>query len=438
MKNVLHPLSLSFSGDWTFLEEDYRKDMVSESVSKTRIALLIGASLYAFFGILDMFMEKEMLRAFLFLRYLFIVPGGFVVIILSYRPFFLKYSQIILFAVCLAGGLVISLMIGISHSPLAYTYYIGLILIFITIHSFMQLRFLWAMACTVLIITAYEFVYLTIIKPQLVYRLNTHFFLYSSAFICMASGYFNEMNLRRRYYTQFLLKKEEEKVNSQKEKMEVLGTISSSIAHDFNNMLISMQGYTELSLQETAQDSPSRHYQEEVFRASLRAQAMTEEILSFSRDEQCAFTAVSPHSLFQQVEDYLTPRLPDNIEFYYYKDSTKMIWGDENKLYRLLLNLCTNSLHAMEENGGVLVLSSEERDYRILLRIKDNGPGIEENIRDHIFEPYFTTKKEGKGTGLGLYIVQEMVGKMGGKISLKSSPGEGTEFLIFLPIFIPR
>jgi len=275
MVSDLHPFSLNFRGERASLEKEYRNDNIRSSLNRIRSALILVTFLYGFFGFLDNRMSPEEKELMWLIRFLIVVPCALIVLYLTYRPLFLKYSQHLLLALCLIGALGIIAITAFSTSSASYSYYAGLILIIITIHTYLQMRFLWGGSCTLLIVLAYEVInYLYIRPPRLIFYNNQFFFL-SSALICLAAGYINEVNVRIRYLSELLLKEEKEKVLGQKRKMEILGTISSGIAHDFNNMLTALQGYTELSLNETDSDSPVHAYQEEVLAVARRAQAVS-------------------------------------------------------------------------------------------------------------------------------------------------------------------
>jgi signal transduction histidine kinase len=434
MKKSLHPISLSFTGQWSFLEEDFKNKNTSESLPRIRLALILAILLYAIFGLLDLRLVPEIREIFWFIRYILIIPASLFILYLTYKPLFLKWSQGFLIFVCYYGALGIIAMAAIADLSGTNGYYIGLILIFITIHNFLQIRFLWASFCTLAIVISYEVISYIFIKPERLVQMNIHFFFFSSALLCMAAGYINEKNLRHNYLLEYLFKKEQEKTIKQKHKMELLGTISSGVAHDFNNMLTSLQGYTELSLNETNKDSPAFSYQNEVLRVTQRAQKMTQEILSFSRTETEEKKIVNVKNIFSEVEKHITPFMDKSIHFSWQDNSTGIVTSDEHQLHRILINLCTNAIQAMENTGGELSLAGDDSpEGDLIIIIKDNGPGISKEVQKKIFESYFTTKKEGKGTGLGLFIVKEKVHLLGGTISLNSTPGEGTEFILSFP-----
>jgi PAS domain S-box-containing protein len=230
-------------------------------------------------------------------------------------------------------------------------------------------------------------------------------------------------------------------------KMEAVGTLAGGIAHDFNNILSIIFGYTELLLINENEGTPQHDYIEQLLEAAKRARDLVSQILAFSRK-----TGV-PQKVFQ-----LSPVIIDalvmirstfpatiRIEQSFQKDF--LVYGSTSQIQQVIMNLCTNAYHAMEAEGGTLSVSTakytgnpeatppdtEAEDYACI-EVKDTGPGIPDPIRENIFEPYFTTKEQGKGTGLGLAVAHGIIKDHNGYISVESEHGQGTLFKIFLPI----
>jgi len=432
----LNPLTLSFKGDHFSLEKDFRRDNIIVSLPRIRSALLLVTFLYGIFGLLDGEMAGDAKNAIWMIRFLIVVPSGLIVFFLSHRPFFINYSQPLLFLLCYLGAAGIITMIALApNSPASSSYYAGLILILITIHTFLQMNITWGGLCNLAITLSFEIVTNIMTPLPRNIQLNNQFFFLAASFICVAAGYLNEINVRNRYLLQFLLNREKENVIQQKKKMEVLGTMSSGIAHDLNNMLTSLQGYTELSLNEAPTDSSIQPYLEEVFHVSHRAKYMTEEILQFIRGETDEPGLVNTESLLKGVENYIRPLLSTSISFSWCNGVNTPFRSDEYQLHRILINLCTNSLHAMEETGGMLQLEARNNpEGEISIEIRDTGPGIPLENREKIFDPFYTTKQIGRGTGLGLFVVKQLLERLGGRIVLESEEGKGTVFTLFLPL----
>ncbi len=431
----MNPFTLSFRGSRASLEKEYLNDTIVKSLKRIRVVIILTTFLYGFFGLLDGFMVQNALGVVWIIRYAVVIPCAILMYLLSYGKNFTHHSQLLLFLISYLGAVGIILMIiAAGQSPASSSYYVGLILIIITLTFGFQLLFPWAFFCTFMIVLTYEFgilVYGTL-SPQM--QLNNQFFFLSSVLVCLAAGYLNEINQRQRYLFSHLLDQEKIKSKEQKKKMEILGSLSGGIVHDLNNMLTSLQGYSELSLHETEKDSPAYSYQEEIFRVTNRAQTMTREILSFLRDESVVLKPVNLRDVFSNVEKYVTPLLKPSIDFSFTIETENKLWSDDNQLHRILMNLCTNSLQAMEERGGRLILVGEETaSGEIRIGVNDTGTGILDSDRERIFEPCYTTKGHDSGTGLGLYVVRELVESLKGRLEMRSESGRGTEFSLFFP-----
>ncbi len=241
-----------------------------------------------------------------------------------------------------------------------------------------------------------------------------------------------------------------EKQLQQAQKMEAIGILAGGIAHDFNNILAAILGYAEMARYNSQPESTVFKQLDKVLEAGNRAKTLVQQILSFSRQDEMARIFLQPASIVKETIKMLRPSLPTTIEIHQnIQSTTSLILADPTQIHQILMNLCTNAFHAMEETGGKIdislkevTLSNEDLVHEpnvedgtfIQLSICDSGPGIAPTIKDKIFDPYFTTKETGKGTGMGLSIVHGIVKSYGGFISLYSELGEGTAFHVFLPV----
>ncbi len=222
------------------------------------------------------------------------------------------------------------------------------------------------------------------------------------------------------------------------QKMEAIGVLAAGISHDFNNILQTMMGYAEMSMDDAPKESILEKNLKEILTAGKRAKELAQRILTFGRKSEQTLEPVYVSTILKEALKFMRASLPSTIEIRYKIDKeSKPILGNATQIYQIFINLFTNAYHAMEDKGGVLEVRMSdicvgERDM-IQLMLSDTGRGIEENIRQHIFEPYFTTKEKGKGTGLGLSIVYGIIMNHGGQIDFESVPGKGTTFTIFLP-----
>ncbi|MCP3932767.1 MAG: PAS domain S-box protein, partial [Bacteroidetes bacterium] len=236
----------------------------------------------------------------------------------------------------------------------------------------------------------------------------------------------------------------------QAQKMESIGTLAGGIAHDFNNILAAMLGYAEMARDNVPSDSTVVKDLDKVLEGGNRAKDLVQQILAFSRQDEMERIPLQPASVVKEATKMLRPSLPTTIEINQdISSATGQILADPTQIHQILMNLCTNAFHAMEETGGKLSVALKEVTLSIddlvhepnveagtfvQLSVSDSGPGILPDIKAKIFEPYFTTKETGKGTGMGLAIVHGIVKSYGGFISLYSEPGEGTAFHIFIPV----
>ncbi len=236
----------------------------------------------------------------------------------------------------------------------------------------------------------------------------------------------------------------------QGQKMEAIGTLAGGIAHDFNNILGAIIGYADLAREDSPNGSSVAKDLDKVLYSSHRAKELVKQILAFSRQAETEKIPLQPASLVRETIKMLRSTLPTTIEIVQDLDPvTSSILADPTHLNQLVMNLCTNAFHAMEETGGRMDISLKETECSsddlvfepdvhagtfIQLSVCDSGSGIIPEIKDRIFDPYFTTKEIGKGTGMGLSIVHGIVKSYGGFITVYSEFGEGAAFHVFLPV----
>lgn len=237
---------------------------------------------------------------------------------------------------------------------------------------------------------------------------------------------------------------------AQSQKMEAIGTLAGGIAHDFNNILGAILGYADLAERDCPPGSALKEYLSQIHRAGDRAKQLVRQILVFSRQAETKKVPLQPAPLIQETLRLLRASLPTTITIKQDIDETTgLILADPTHIHQILMNLGTNALHAMEETGGTLSVSLQQKSFSaqdaanypniqpgnfVWLTVRDDGIGITPEIRNKIFDPYYTTKKTGKGTGMGLAIVHSIVSSYGGIITLDSQPGKGTTFHLYFPL----
>jgi PAS domain S-box-containing protein len=244
-------------------------------------------------------------------------------------------------------------------------------------------------------------------------------------------------------------RKQEEKQLRQAQKMEAIGTLAGGIAHDFNNILGIILGNYELAAEDVPQDHPARLNLEEIMKASVRAKEVVGQLLSFSRDEEVEQKTVALDSVVKDSLVLLRAFIPGGIEIQQtLLTDSGTILADASQIHQILINLCMNAVHAMEDGGGVLnivvstVNIADEPGFRghglgpgsyVKLSVKDSGHGIDSDIQGNVFDPYFTTRAVGKGSGMGLSVVHGIVRNHGGAISIKNEPQGGTVVEVLFP-----
>jgi signal transduction histidine kinase/ActR/RegA family two-component response regulator len=233
------------------------------------------------------------------------------------------------------------------------------------------------------------------------------------------------------------------------QKLEALGTLAAGIAHDFNNILGAMIGYAELALLNIPEGSKSRDSIGMVLTAGERAKDLVKHILAFSRQSDEERKPVQVTHIVKEVLKFMRASLPSTIEIRQNFDAgIGVILADPVQIHQVLMNLCTNAHHAMREKGGVLdvrlasvhvgpeyaaALPDLKPGPYVKATVKDTGHGMDTATTVRIFDPYFTTKEKGVGTGLGLAVVHGIVQKYGGRVTVQSEPGKGTVFDLYFP-----
>lgn len=233
------------------------------------------------------------------------------------------------------------------------------------------------------------------------------------------------------------------------QKMEAIGKLTGGIAHDFNNILGIIIGNAELALLDTPEWNSSHKNLNEIKSACLRAKDIVQHLLTFSRKSDHELRRVNISKVLQDSLKFLKATIPPDVELINQIEMIEEdVYADPPQLYQVLLNLCTNAVHAMEDQGGTLSISATQEIVKTPLKnsthvlnpgnyvridVADSGSGIDQVLLDKIFDPYYTTKDLGQGTGLGLSIVHGIILNHNGSINVTSNPGEGSCFSIYLP-----
>jgi len=491
---TFNKLTLSFTGYLSNLESEFLNDYYVRALNPFRFSLFLAMIFYCGFALLDSATVPELKAEFWFIRFAVVLPVLLSVFAFTYFKSFRKYMQLSIAGVMFITGFGIIAMIILGARVSNYSYYAGLILIFIFGYTFAKARFIYASLAGWLIVVAYEISAIWISHTPITILINNNYFFISSNIIGMLVGYSLELSSRRDFYMRKLLELEQDKVKavnstlekrvrertrqltnanlklkkeieirvkSEKErseletqlfqlkKIETIGTLAGGIAHDFNNILTPILGYTDMALEEIPEDSNLRFDLEQINNAAARGRDLVQQILTFSREVNAEKKPVKIDQIVVEVINLIRASLPRAIEIRKSIDSgIGIILADPVHIHQIIMNLCTNAVHAMKARGGVLdikvdsVLVDQKTIEKInnlkvgiyvRIRLSDTGHGMDRRTKDRIFEPFFTSKEVGSGTGLGLSVVHGIVSNYNGAITVESTPGKGTSFTVFLP-----
>jgi len=491
----LNPWTLVFSGEIKKYEKAFRDDYFTHSLKPMRFSLVLSLFFFGIFAFLDALLLPELKSMFWIIRFGIISPLLTGVIVFSFTPAFKKVMQPVLAALMYITGLSIIVMtIFAANKAGNYTYYAGLFLIFIIGYTFIKSRFIYATIVGWSIVVSYLVAGIWLSDTPLEILINNNFFFISANVIGMFISYFMEQSARKDFYLRILLEKEQEKVQAannalekrvqdrtrlltlankdlkkeieirkrhekektklegqlvQLQKMETIGTLAGGIAHDFNNILTPVLGYTEMALEELSQESTLRYDIEQINSAALRGKDLVQQILTFSRQVDVDKKPMRLDIVITEVLKLIRASFPSNIEIRQELDrECGTVIADSTQMHQIIMNLCTNAYHAMMGKGGVLTvrLDTQKVGARLLnasdkiqkgtyvrLIISDTGHGMDKRTMERIFEPFFTKKEVGSGTGLGLSVVHGIVSSNNGAIVVESELGKGSTFLIYFP-----
>ncbi|MBI3645304.1 MAG: PAS domain S-box protein [Acidobacteriales bacterium] len=220
----------------------------------------------------------------------------------------------------------------------------------------------------------------------------------------------------------------------QSQKMDAVGQLAGGVAHDFNNLLTVMNGYSDLLLEELAGQEPLRQQVEQIAKAGERAVALIRQLLAFGRKQLMNPAVLDLNAVVADMGTMLRRLIGEHIELQeILAPDLGRVKADRGQLEQVLLNLAINARDAMP-SGGLLVIQTANAGEGVTLAVSDTGIGMDPQTQARIFEPFFTTKEPGRGTGLGLATVYGIVQQSGGRIGVRSQPGKGSTFTVWLPL----
>lgn len=395
-------------------------------------------------------------------------------------------------------GFGIIIMIIYAAKVQNYSYYAGLILIFIFGYTFIRARFIYALIAGWSIVFSYEISAIWLSHTPFTILVNNNYFFISANIIGMFISYFLELSTRKEFYMRMLLEQEKENVKTandalekrveerteqlsnanqdlkkeieirqkfereraelekqlfQLQKMETIGTLAGGIAHDFNNILTPILGYTDMALEELPVESNLRFDIEQINNAAHRGKDLVQQVLTFSREVDFENKPIQLQPIVTEALNLIKASFPPGVEInQQYDQKIGTVLADPTHIHQIMMNLCTNANHAMMKTGGILNVKLDavkidqktadkipnlKKGEYIRLTISDTGHGMDLKTKERIFEPFFTRKEVGSGSGLGLSVVHGIINNYGGAIVVDSTPGKGTTFMIYLPKYGP-
>ncbi len=491
---TFNKITLSFTGHLSNFEPEFLNDYFVKALNPFRFSLILAMIFYSAFALLDSVTVPELKNIFWFIRFTIVLPVLLSVFVFTYFKTFRKYMQFLITCIMFISGFGIIIMIILAARVSNYSYYAGLILIFIFGYTFIKARFIYASLAGWLIVIAYEISAIWISDTPFTILVNNNFFFISSNIIGMFVGYSLELSSRKDFYMRKLLELEQEKVKSanstlekrviertrqvtnanlklkkeievrirsekerseletqlfQLKKIETIGTLAGGIAHDFNNILTPILGYTDMALEELPAESTLRFDIEQINNAAIRGKDLVQQILTFSREVNVMSKPVKLNQVVVETINLLKASLPPEIEIRKSIDpGVGIILADPTHIHQIIMNLFTNAIHAMKNKGGILDIKvdSVTVDQKtakkinnlkignyVRIRLSDTGHGMDRRTKERVFEPFFTRKEVGSGSGLGLSVVHGIVSNYDGAITVESTLGKGTSFTIYLP-----
>ena len=480
------------------LEKAFQDSYFQNSLRQARIAILLAIFFYSIFGVLDAWLVPEAKYKLWFIRFAIFDPYALAVYLFSFSSHFKKYMQISIALGVLIAGIGITAMILIAPYPASYSYYAGLLLIFIYGYTSARLRFWWATTTGWLIVVAYEVAAIWLSPTPIPIFVNNNFFFLSANILSMFACYSIEYYMRRNFIQARQLETEKKKVtdinlelenrvqvrtaqlaktneelkqeiverkHSEKErrylesqlaksqKMEAIGTLAGGVAHDLNNILSGLVSYPELLLMDLPEESPLRQPILTIKESGQRAAAIVQDLLTLARRGVAVREVMN---LNQLIDEYLNS--PENQQLLEYHSGVTVqtnlqadlfnIMGSPVHLSKTIMNLVSNAAEAMPNGGKIIITAAnryidksiksydavEEGDY-VTLTVSDTGVGISPEDVERIFEPFYTKKTMGRsGTGLGMAVVWGTVKDHNGYIDVQSELGEGSTFTLYFPI----
>ncbi len=446
----LRRLTLSFTNESELLEEDFLDEYYHKFIHQVRIALLLAIVFYALFGILDSRLMPEMRNQLWFIRYVVFCPITMLILLFSFTKPYKKYMQFSLAFTVVLAGLGIVTMIIIAPPPVNYSYYAGLMLIFIFGYSFVRARFIWATAAGWFIVFCYEIGATILSDTPLPILINNNFFFISANIIGMISCYYIEYAARQDFFLTLELKKINKELQKAREiadeSTKTKSSFLANMSHEIRTPMNSILGFLELVLEDRSLPELQREYLTTAHMSARSLLGLINDILDISKMESSKFTIERrPFSLKQLMDeimktmDIATRKRGVKLQFDTQVSISGSFVGDPLRLRQIIINLLGNAIKFTQKGSVCIKIIPAEKKGQLHFIIKDTGIGISPDRLSRIFDSFTqsdtsTTRKFG-GTGLGTSIAKELVEMMGGRIWAESVKGKGStfHFIINLP-----
>ncbi len=408
---ALHPVTLSFSGEFKALEKPFLERYASTSLNQLRFTLGLALLLYSVFGVLDYLLAPDLWSRFWLIRFAIVCPTILVVLLATFKSEFQRIMQpAIAMLILIAGGGIIYM--AVTGPPIIHrTYFAGLMLVLMIGCSVVRARFVSAASAGLLLAAVYLVASITSGAMGREAVVISNFFCLSALAVGMLASYNLEFYARRDYFMSHLLELERNKVESanlqleqtvekrtamlaaanedlrheidayqqldkekkqleeqlrQAQKMEAIGTLAGGIAHDFNNILAAIMGHTELALMQINDKSQAERYLSEVLHASDRAKDLVYQILSFSRQNDSQLKPLQISTIIKEALRLIRSTLPTTIDIQKTIDEKdNIIIGNATQIHQILMNLCTNAAHAMQGSDGTLSVCLKALDVSV-------------------------------------------------------------------------
>ena len=421
---------------------------------------------YMLFSFLDYRIDPDSYWNFFFIRFIVVAPLSILFIVATFQKWFKKVSQLMTSFMMILGASGIIYMVLFGNKLVQNYYSSGLFLVLLALFAFLHIRFIWAVLTAAIILCEYLIsIYFFIHTLQ---QSIVMIYIFLATFIVLSSiiSYQIEILARKNYLLKLNIETEKETLEklvkertldlneshkflideiSEKQQLELkvqhiqhlesLALIAGGVAHDFNNLLTGITCSAELARYQLTRKSKFNKNLDSIENGAKKAVDLTQRLLAFSRQQDMNSELLNPNELVTNLLKMLERLIGEHIEFKLnLSPATKMIFADKHQLEQVITNLSVNAQDAMPTGGTLTISTSYEKNGNMVaISVSDTGTGMNKETMRRIFDPFFTTKEISSSIGLGLATSFGTVKQLGGKLSVTSTLGLGSEFIIELP-----